>query len=126
MRAPVTIEAFAAAPLILYDSRWGAEDPTRRVLLERAQRAGVRIEPVIEVEQMRSAIELAARGLGDTVIAQRSALRRGAMPASLRAVGFAEPLFETLAFITRRGVPRSPAARELMALAEQQLGALRE
>src|SRR3954447_17541014 len=32
----------AEAPLILYDARWGDEDPTRRQLAERAQRAGVR------------------------------------------------------------------------------------
>ncbi len=126
VREPVSIGALAAAPLILYDSRWGAEDPTRRALLERAQRAGVRIEPAIEVEQMRSAIELAVRGLGDTVVAQRTALRRGGLPSALRTVGFADPLFETLAFIARRGTPLSPAARELIALAEQQLAALAE
>lgn len=125
VRTPVSIEALAAAPLILYDSRWGSEDPTRRALLERAQRAGVRIEPAIEVELMRSALELAARGLGDTVVARRSTLRRRALPSALHAIGFADPLFETLAFITRRGTPRSPAARELIALAEQQLGELR-
>ena len=37
---PKTIEEIAAAPLILYDARWGVDDPTRRQLRERAQRAG--------------------------------------------------------------------------------------
>ena len=64
---PKTIEAIAAAPLILYDARWGALDPMRRQLDERAQRAGVRIEPQIEVEYMTAALDLAARGLGDTI-----------------------------------------------------------
>src|SRR3954447_19023590 len=30
LRAPVTIEALARAPLILYDARWAREDPMRR------------------------------------------------------------------------------------------------
>src|SRR5687768_8091007 len=64
---PMTIERLAQAPLILYDARWGADDPTRRQLRDRAQRAGVKLEPVIEVEYVTAALELAARGLGDTV-----------------------------------------------------------
>src|SRR5829696_3195328 len=67
LREPMTIERLAAAPLILYDARWAAQDPTRRSLRERAQRAGVRLEPLIEVEYMTAALDLAARGLGDTV-----------------------------------------------------------
>ena len=41
VREPMTIERLADAPLILYDARWGADDPMRRQLRERAQRAGV-------------------------------------------------------------------------------------
>ena len=40
VREPMTIEKLAEAPLILYDARWGADDPMRRQLRERAQRAG--------------------------------------------------------------------------------------
>lgn len=36
---------------------------------------------------------------------------------------FAEPLHGTLAFVSRRGSPLSPATRELIVLAEQQLEA---
>src|SRR3954471_1140268 len=49
LREPVTIETLAARPLILYDARWAAADPNRRQLRERAQRAGVTLEPQIEV-----------------------------------------------------------------------------
>ena len=42
---PVTIEALAAAPLILYDAQYGADDPMRRQLVERAQRAGITLRP---------------------------------------------------------------------------------
>ena len=60
VREPMTIEKLAEAPLILYDARWGADDPMRRQLRERAQRAGVKIEPTIEVEYMTAALDLAA------------------------------------------------------------------
>src|ERR687894_826550 len=65
----VTIEDLATRPLILYDARWRTEDPTRRQLAARAQTAGVALEPDIEVEYITAALELAARGLGDTVAA---------------------------------------------------------
>src|SRR5215213_7617138 len=52
---PMTTERLAAAPLILYDARWAAEDPLRRQLRERAQRAGVTVEPQIEVEYVTAA-----------------------------------------------------------------------
>src|SRR5919199_1764856 len=60
LREPMTAERLAAAPLILYDARWGADDPTRRQLRERAQEAGVQLEPQIEVEYQTAALELAA------------------------------------------------------------------
>jgi len=120
VRAPVAIEQLATVPLILADVRWGAEDPTRRALFERAQRAGVRIEPAIEVEAMEIAVDLVARGLGDTIVSEM-VLRHGTIPKSLGIVPFAEPLRATLAFVSRRGSPLSAASRELVALAEQQL-----
>ena len=73
VREPVTIERLAEAPLILYDAHYGWSDPTRRQLQERAQRAGVQLEPVIEIEDMDAALELTASGLGDT-IAPKAAL----------------------------------------------------
>ena len=116
-REPMTIERLAAAPLILYDARWAAQDPTRVQLRERAQVAGVRIEPLIEVEYMTAAFDLAARGLGDTV----------GLPSMLRArklhqVAFDPPLYETYAFITRRNALLSPSTRAFMELAEKALG----
>ncbi|MDO8210072.1 LysR family transcriptional regulator [Conexibacter sp. CPCC 206217] len=123
---PVAIELLAGVPLILYDARWGWEDPTRRALLERAQRAGVRLDPAIEVEEVVNALDLAARGLGDTVISASISLRRGALPSALRWVPFDPPLNETFAFITRRDAILSPATRELIALAERQLADMQE
>lgn len=120
VREPVTIERLAAAPLILYDAHYGWSDPTRRQLQERAQQAGVQLEPVIEIEDMDAALELAASGLGDT-IAPRAALLHRRTFRGLGVASFAEPLYDTFAFIARRGAPVSPAASAFVALAEKRL-----
>src|ERR671914_1228057 len=64
----ITIEQLAEAVLVLPEARWGDEDPTRRQLAERAQRAGVTIWPRIEVQHANAALQLAARGTADTLI----------------------------------------------------------
>src|SRR5918994_14513 len=120
---PMTIEALAAAPLILYDARWGAVDPMRRQLNERAQRAGVRLEPDIEVEYLTAALDLAARGLGDT-IADPSVLVTRGFSRRLHSISLDPPLYDTFAFVTRRNAHLSPATRAFMALAEQRIPAM--
>jgi DNA-binding transcriptional LysR family regulator len=115
---PMTIEHLAEAPLILFDARWGADDPTRRQLRERAQRAGVKLEPQIEVEYVTAALELCARGLGDTV-SSASIIRTRGYARKLTGAPFDPPLYDTFAFITRRNAHLSPAAREFMRLAEK-------
>lgn len=122
VRSAMTMERLAQAPLILSEASWGAEDPTRRQLVELAQRAGVSIEPQIDVEDVEVALDLAARGLGDTITA-RGMLRRR-IPRGLGWVPFAEPLYDTFAFVWRRDAQLSPATRELLALAERRLSAL--
>jgi DNA-binding transcriptional LysR family regulator len=120
---PMTIERLSEAPLILYDARWGADDPTRRQLRERAQRAGVKLEPQIEVEYVTAALDLCARGLGDT-ISTGTMLRTRGYGRKLGGVPFDPPLYDTFAFLTRRNAQLSPAAREFMALAEKRVAAL--
>jgi DNA-binding transcriptional LysR family regulator len=68
VRQPMTPTELANAPLILPEARWGSADPTRRQLLERMQKAGTRLVPAVEVESPASALALAARGVGDTII----------------------------------------------------------
>ncbi len=123
-REPMTIEALARAPLILYDARWGADDPTRRQLRERAQRAGVKIEPDIEVEYMTAALELAVRGLGDT-LGDRAILDARGLTRKLASAPFDPPLYETFAFITRRDAHLSPATRAFMEVAHRRVRAMR-
>jgi DNA-binding transcriptional LysR family regulator len=123
VREPMTIERLAAAPLIAYDARWGGEDPTRRQMRERAQRAGVKIEPEIEVEYVTAALELAARSLGDTY-GTRAVMEARGFGRRLSGAPFDPPLYDTFAFITRRNAHLSPATRVFMELAEKRVRAL--
>ncbi|MFJ4439065.1 LysR family transcriptional regulator [Streptomyces sp. NPDC088923] len=116
-RVPVGIEEFARAPLVLYDAHYGWKDPTRRQLAERAQLAGVRIDPLIELEHVEAALKLAAAGIGDT-IASRAVISSPSFPPGLFTAPFAEPLYDTIALVRRRGRPLSRATRELARLAE--------
>jgi DNA-binding transcriptional LysR family regulator len=125
LREPMTIERLAESPLILFDARFGADDPMRTQLRERAQRAGVKLEPQIEVEYVTAELELAARGLGDTVTSQQMIRARG-LARKLAGVRFDPPLYDTFAFITRRNAHLSPATREFMRLAEKRVDALRQ
>ena len=101
-RRRARIEDLATAPLILYDATVGFADPTRRQLAARAQAAGVSLIPRFEVEYHETAFRLAAKGLGDT-IAARAVTNSPAFPRNLSTVGFAEPLFDSFALITRPG-----------------------
>jgi len=125
LREAITIETLAGAPLILSEASWGTADPTRRQLTELAQRVGLAIEPDIDVEDVEAAIELAARGLGDTIIARGMILSLGRrMPRRLGWAPFDEPIYDTFAFIARRGAQLSPATREFLRLARERLGTL--
>ena len=123
LQEPMTAERLAGAPLILFDARWAAEDPMRRQLRERAQGAGVSVEPQIEVEYVTAALELAARGLGDTVTSRQMIRSRG-LARRLDGVSFDPPLYDTFAFITRRNAHLSPTSREFIRLAERRVDAL--
>ncbi|HVL94269.1 MAG TPA: LysR family transcriptional regulator [Solirubrobacteraceae bacterium] len=123
LREPMTIERLVQAPLILYDARYGWDDPTRQQLLRRAQQAGVTLEPDIEVEYVEAALELAARGLGDTVAARAIGVGRG-FARRVGTVSFDPPLYDAFAFIYRRNAHLSPATRAFMALAERRITGL--
>jgi len=119
-RRPVRIEDLAAADLILYDAHYGWKDPTRRQLADRAQLAGLRLDPRIEVENAGAALSLVARGMGNTFVATAIANSAG-FPDGLHTVSFAEPLYDTIALVTREGSVLSPATREIARMARQML-----
>ncbi|WP_307135297.1 LysR family transcriptional regulator [Streptomyces aurantiacus] len=117
---PITMTDLAEAPLILYDAHYGWRDPTRRQLAERAQVEGVTLSPLVEVEQVDSALHLVARGAGDTIVSRAVAGSR-TFPKDLHTVGFAEPLYDTIAAVQRQGAVLSPATREIARLARRML-----
>jgi DNA-binding transcriptional LysR family regulator len=121
----MTAKRLAEVPLIVYDANYGWEDPTRRQLYERAQRAGVSLEPVVEIEDVQAAVQLAGRGVGDTVVSQ--AVATGSrFPATLHLAPFDPPLRDTFAIVTRRGAHLSPAVTELLSLAEREMSTFAE
>ncbi len=119
---PMTIERLASLPMVLSDASYGRADPTRRVLAEIAQRAGVSVEPVVDVETDTTAFELAAAGVGHTVTwLGLLANRRHPLPSGLGWTTFRKPVHVSLAFVYRRGAPLSPSAREMLGIVEQRL-----
>jgi LysR family cyn operon transcriptional activator len=123
LTGPMTIEQLAQTVLVLPEARWGDEDPTRRQLAERAQRAGITIRPRIEVQHANAALELAARGLGDTLVTH-AVLDTLGYRDRLASVPLDPPLHEAFAFIRRRNSRLSPATRALMTLAQHHLAEL--
>src|SRR4051812_15251624 len=122
LRGRIDVARVAAAPLVLSDASYGSADPTRRQLVELAQREGLTIEPVIDVEDIESALELVAEGLGDTFVSRGLLWTMGdRLPVRVGWAPFAEPLYDTFAFAWRRGAQLSPAAREFLVLAEDRL-----
>jgi DNA-binding transcriptional LysR family regulator len=119
----MTIERLARATLVLPEARWGDYDPTRRQLAERAQRAGITLQPRVEVQHANAALELAARGIADALIT-RALLDSLGYGGRLTVASLDPPLHEDFAFIRRRNARLSPATRALMTLAEQHLTAL--
>ncbi len=117
---PMTTRRLAKAPLILYDAHYGWTDPTRRQIADRAQLEGVRIEPMIEVEHVELALNLVARGVGDTIVA-RAVANSAVCPPNVTTVPFEQPLWDTIALIQKRSTVLSPATREISRLAQEML-----
>jgi DNA-binding transcriptional LysR family regulator len=118
--APRSIQQLAAAQLVLPEALAGDDDPTRRQLRERAADAGVRLEPVVEVESPAAALDLVARGVGDSVVSV-SLIGELGLADRLAWVSLDPPLHERFAFVTRRGSATSPAMAALIAAVEAHL-----
>ena len=115
----MTIAELAEARLVLYDAHAGWRDPTRRQLADRADLAGLKLDPWIEVEQVETALNLVSRGVGDTIVSR--AAREPSRSADVHAVPLEPPLYDTIAFIRRESVPLSSATREFARLARAML-----
>jgi DNA-binding transcriptional LysR family regulator len=117
---PIDIATLARRPLILSEARWSQDDPLRVSLLERAQSAGVTLRPIIEVEFQTHALELAAQGVGDSVVSYHVG-RSVIADRGLHWAPLSPAVEEHYAFVTRRSGAISPATAEFMKLAHRLL-----
>ena len=125
LREPVTAAMLAAAPLALADVSWRTRDVTRVQLAEMVRAAGHVLEPKVEVEYLETTLELASRGLVDTVCS-RIALttRRERLPPGLGWIPLRPPVHATFAIAHRPLADLSPATRAVIGLAIQRMRAL--
>lgn len=123
-RAPVGIATLAERPLILSEARWSNDDPLRVSLTELAQSSGVVIQPIVEVEFQTHALELAAEGVGDSLVSYHVG-RKMIAERNLTWAPLDPPIREHYAFVTRTGGTISPATGQFMRLAHSILQRLK-
>jgi DNA-binding transcriptional LysR family regulator len=114
-KGPMTIEEMATARLVLYDAYAGWADPTRRQIRERAQLRGLRIDPIMEVEHVESALSLVSDQAADTIVC-KAVTADPAFPHNVSTTAFVDPIFDTVALIQREGSYLSPATLKIVEL----------
>ncbi len=122
LTSPVTAQRLARASLVMPETTWRAEDSTRIVLRQMLLETGRNPTTRIEVEDVETAVELAGRGLADTVI-PRGAVDQ-LLPRLAPGAGFVSlrpRQYDTLAIVHRAGAVLSPAARLMIELATQRI-----
>ncbi|MFB6784721.1 LysR family transcriptional regulator substrate-binding protein [Streptomyces sp. NPDC056352] len=117
---PVSVEDFVGTPIVLYETQYGDEDPTRRQLTERAQALGLRIEGRIEVEHLETTLQLVARGLGNSYVPQ-AVTKSASFPDNLTTCSFDPQMYDTFALISRRGSRVSQPVGAFMRLVERHM-----
>lgn len=120
LKEPVKIDELLQRPLVLPDSGWAQNDPTRRQLSERAQTLGLPFIPDIEVETGAAALAIAASGTAAAVASVPVAEALG-YTKKLNWVSLEPPLIETFAIISRDPASLSPATQAMMKLAEEHM-----
>ncbi|HEX6869568.1 MAG TPA: LysR family transcriptional regulator [Micromonosporaceae bacterium] len=127
LRRPVTPADLASARLVLPDVSWREQDSTRRALAGSVQAAGYSLRTRIEVEDTETALEIAARGLADTVT-WRGVLHRlaGRLPRGIGWVPLRPRLVETFAVVHRPEAELSAASRVVVDLVTSRMKALQE
>ena len=118
LTGPVTAEQLAKARLVLPYASWAEADTTRRALAARVQATGVALRPVADVDDVETALDVAGRGLADTV-ANRGLLQglAGRVPHKLGTAPLRPRLWDTFAVVHRRQTELSPATRAVLEMA---------
>ena len=122
---PVTAAVLAQAPLVLSEASWGNDDSTRRQLALAVQAVGGSLRPLVDVEAVETALEIAASGRADAITARGLLRRMGSRLApELRWVSLRPKLFDEFAAVTRRDLPLSRASQAVLELAMARMRAL--
>ena len=127
LATPVTPHRLSLASLVMSDTSWSAEDPTRVTIRNLLHETGRNPPSRIEVEDIETAVELVGMGYADSVIAKGAAeqlLPRLAPKAGW--VSLRPKQFDTLAIVHRTGATLSPAARLMIELATRRIQAIAE
>jgi DNA-binding transcriptional LysR family regulator len=126
LRKPVTPADLADATLVLSEASWGNADSTRRQLVRAVQSVGRTLSPRVDVEDIESALEIAAAGMADAITARGILHSLGErIPRNLGWVSLRPKLYDEFAIVHRRGSELSPATRAVVELAVARMTAIR-
>jgi DNA-binding transcriptional LysR family regulator len=125
LKTPISASALAQAPLVLSEASWGNADSTRRQLVRMVQSVGGALNPRAEVEDIESALDIAALGLADAITARGLLHRMGdRVPGNLGWVSLRPRVYDEFAIVHRRGSELSPAVRSVTELAISRMRAI--
>ncbi|MFI5841194.1 LysR family transcriptional regulator [Catenuloplanes sp. NPDC051500] len=125
--AAITPARLAAAQLVLPDVSWRDDDSTRRMLARDLQGAGHQLTTRVEVEDPETALEIAARGLADTVTWRGVLHAQGdRVPDGLGWAPLRPRRYETFAIAHRPDAVLSPAVRAVADLVAARMRALND
>lgn len=124
VRAPISPTALGAASLVLSEATWGHDDYTRRRLDRAVQSVGGSLRPAIEVENVETALEVAALGIADAVTA-RGVLRhqQPRLATPLFSASLRPRLYDHFAIVHR---PDAVISRPVRAVIEMATARMRE
>lgn len=114
-RYPITPARLAAATLVLSEATWGDQDFTRQQLTRALQAAHHTLQSRVEVENVETALEIAAGGHADTVAARGVVTRlAGRLPRKLFAASLSPSIYDQFAIVHRHNTVLSQATRTVI------------
>ena len=121
----VTAAELASARLVLPDLSWREVDSTRRMLVRTVQAAGYSLRTRVEVEDTETTLDIAARGLADTVTWRGVLHKLGdRVPAGLGWAALRPRLYEEFALVHRPDAQLSAATRAVVEIVVERTRAL--
>ncbi|GGU40866.1 LysR family transcriptional regulator [Nocardioides albus] len=125
LATPVTAHRLSLATLVMSDTSWSSEDPTRVTIRNLLHETGRNPPSRVEVEDIETAVELVGMGYADSVIAKGAAeqlLPRLAPKAGW--VSLRPRTYDTFAIVHRTDATLSPAATLMIELATKRIRAI--